>query len=82
MKRNHDDEGNEVVRLELKYCERCGGLWVRECGAGVRRGSGLLRQLPAQRGGVASVETKARADHVAGAKEGGDGRATDGRDGV
>jgi len=35
MKRNHDDEGNEVIRLELKYCERCGGLWVRECGAGV-----------------------------------------------
>jgi len=35
MKRNHDDEGNEIVRLELKYCERCGGLWVRECGAGV-----------------------------------------------
>jgi len=23
------------VRLELKYCERCGGLWLRECGAGV-----------------------------------------------
>lgn len=35
MKRNQDDQGNEVVRLELKYCERCGGLWVRECGAGV-----------------------------------------------
>ena len=23
------------VRLELKYCEHCGGLWLRECGAGV-----------------------------------------------
>jgi hypothetical protein len=20
------------VRMELKYCERCGGLWLRECG--------------------------------------------------
>jgi hypothetical protein len=23
------------VRMELKYCERCGGLWLRECGTGV-----------------------------------------------
>jgi hypothetical protein len=22
----------EVVRLELKYCERCGGLWLRTWG--------------------------------------------------
>lgn len=22
-------EGWEVVQLELKYCERCGGLWIR-----------------------------------------------------
>jgi Zn-finger nucleic acid-binding protein len=22
-------EGFEVIRLELKYCERCGGLWLR-----------------------------------------------------
>ena len=22
-------EGCEVSRLELKYCERCGGLWLR-----------------------------------------------------
>jgi ribosomal protein L37AE/L43A len=27
------DEG--LVRVELKYCEHCGGLWVRESGAGV-----------------------------------------------
>jgi uncharacterized Zn finger protein (UPF0148 family) len=25
-------EGLEIVRLELKYCERCGGLWLREKG--------------------------------------------------
>jgi hypothetical protein len=22
----------EIIRLELKYCERCGGLWLREQG--------------------------------------------------
>ena len=25
-------EGLEIVRLELKYCERCGGLWMRTKG--------------------------------------------------
>jgi len=35
MKRNSEDEENGATRLELKYCEHCGGLWVRECGAGV-----------------------------------------------
>ena len=25
-------EGLEIVRLELKYCERCGGLWMRVWG--------------------------------------------------
>ncbi len=24
-----ESEGREVVQLELKYCERCGGLWIR-----------------------------------------------------
>ena len=30
-------QANETgaVRVELKYCEHCGGLWVRERGAGV-----------------------------------------------
>jgi hypothetical protein len=23
----------EVIHLELKYCERCGGLWMREVGS-------------------------------------------------
>jgi hypothetical protein len=22
----------ELIEVELKYCERCGGLWVRPCG--------------------------------------------------
>lgn len=33
MKRNHKREKGEV-RVELKYCEHCGGLWVRERGGG------------------------------------------------
>ena len=32
MTRNHKENGN--VRMELKYCEHCGGLWVREGGGG------------------------------------------------
>lgn len=24
----------EIIEVELKYCERCGGLWVRPCGSG------------------------------------------------
>ena len=27
-----EPESTELVELELKYCERCGGLWLRECG--------------------------------------------------
>jgi len=35
MKGTDKDGGNKGVRMELKYCESCGGLWLRECGAGV-----------------------------------------------
>jgi ribosomal protein L37AE/L43A len=37
MKGTHEDKDSEDegIRMELKYCERCGGLWLRECGAGV-----------------------------------------------
>ena len=28
------DEGLTVVHLELKYCELCGGLWLRMRGSG------------------------------------------------
>lgn len=34
MKGSRKDESVEVG-VELKYCEHCGGLWVRERGAGV-----------------------------------------------
>jgi len=33
MRRKREQDG--MVRVELKYCEHCGGLWVREKGAGV-----------------------------------------------
>jgi hypothetical protein len=29
-----ETEGLEIIRLELKYCERCGGLWMRTRGTG------------------------------------------------
>lgn len=29
-----ENEGWGIIRLELKYCERCGGLWLRERGTG------------------------------------------------
>lgn len=35
MKSDHGDSDKGTVRMELKYCEHCGGLWVREGGAGV-----------------------------------------------
>ena len=34
MRSNHDDNKSKQVGVELKYCEHCGGLWVRERGAG------------------------------------------------
>jgi len=27
-----DASGGNVIQLELKYCERCGGLWLRRKG--------------------------------------------------
>ena len=35
MRRDHNGEKNKQVGVELKYCEHCGGLWVRERGAGM-----------------------------------------------
>ena len=35
MKRNSRNEEEKTARMELKYCEHCAGLFVRECGAGV-----------------------------------------------
>ena len=35
MSSNSKNRNTEHVRVELKYCEHCGGLWVREGGGGV-----------------------------------------------
>jgi ribosomal protein L37AE/L43A len=34
VRRNHEGNENNLVGVELKYCEHCGWLWVRERGAG------------------------------------------------
>ncbi len=42
----------EGVGMELKYCEHCGGLWVRERGAGTvycERCEAQVAELPAAR---------------------------------
>jgi hypothetical protein len=35
MNKERRGKGKNEVGVELKYCEHCGSLWVRECGAGV-----------------------------------------------
>jgi len=35
MTSNHTNKSSNEVGVELKYCEHCGGLWVRECGSGL-----------------------------------------------
>jgi len=40
------------IRMELKYCEQCGGLWVRERGAGVvfcEKCQAMVDEMPTQR---------------------------------
>ena len=34
MKKNRTDNARNELRVELKYCERCGCLCLRECGEG------------------------------------------------
>jgi hypothetical protein len=44
-----------VVQLELKYCERCGGLWLRprgDCAIYCARCAALLREFPVSRSGA------------------------------
>ena len=48
-----ETEGLEIIRLELKYCERCGGLWLRTHGTGdlyCPACAGEMLELPAARG--------------------------------
>ena len=35
MKGDARDPVKKPARVELKYCEHCGGLWLRECGSGI-----------------------------------------------
>ena len=35
MNNGHNDGDKRGIGMELKYCEHCGGLWVRERGGGV-----------------------------------------------
>jgi Zn-finger nucleic acid-binding protein len=39
------DRSEVEVRLELKYCERCGGLWLRPAGGGQTYCVGCARQM-------------------------------------
>jgi Zn-finger nucleic acid-binding protein len=32
MKESASNKGMNEIQVELKYCERCGGLWLRRCG--------------------------------------------------
>jgi Zn-finger nucleic acid-binding protein len=38
-------ERQEELRFELKYCERCGGLWLRPAGGGQTYCMGCARQM-------------------------------------
>jgi hypothetical protein len=47
----HNNNSGEV-RMELKYCEHCGGLWVRERGTGVvycDKCQGQLEEMPVRK---------------------------------
>jgi hypothetical protein len=35
MSKKRREQRSTVTRVELKYCEHCGALWVRESGTGV-----------------------------------------------
>ncbi len=50
MKTKSDGPESKEVGMELKYCEHCGGLWVRERGAGTvycDRCAAQVAELPA-----------------------------------
>jgi hypothetical protein len=48
MSGNSRKKDSGSVRVELKYCEHCGGLWVREGGGGVycERCQEIVADLP------------------------------------
>ena len=77
MSTDRQDRNHGGVGVELKYCEHCGGLWVRERGAGVvycekcqplmedlavRRKRGRRPSLPVRRTAVVDVQCPGIAD--------------------
>jgi hypothetical protein len=55
------DGRQEELRFELKYCERCGGLWLRPAGGGQTYCAGCARQmgeLPVPSGEREASQTK------------------------
>src|SRR5579863_9929133 len=52
MTRKREVSESNEIGMELKYCEHCGGLWVRERGAGTvycERCEAQVAELPATR---------------------------------
>jgi hypothetical protein len=49
MRSDHKGKGRKEVGVELKYCEHCGALWVRECGVGLycKNCQAAVAELPA-----------------------------------
>ena len=49
MRSDHKGKLRKEVGVELKYCEHCGGLWVRERGTGVycKNCQATVAELPA-----------------------------------
>ena len=76
MSSDRQDGNDRGVGVELKYCEHCGGLWVRERGAGVycekcqpavedlavRRKRGRKPSLPVRRTAVVDAQCPGIAD--------------------
>jgi hypothetical protein len=57
----------EELRFELKYCERCGGLWLRPAGGGQTYCVGCARQmgeLPMRSGEREASEKKGKLRRV------------------
>jgi Zn-finger nucleic acid-binding protein len=67
MKSSQKDKTSNEVGVELKYCEHCGGLWVRERGTGV-----VLREVSAKGGGLTQSEDEIEPANPAGASAHGD----------
>jgi hypothetical protein len=38
-------EAKTRMRMELKYCERCGGLWLRPAGSGLSYCPGCAKEM-------------------------------------